>query len=311
MLLLLNKEEFMKKIILTILVSFLSLSAFAERYVMVTHGEGKDPFWPVVEKAGADAAAQMGVDFEYIFNPSGDLSDMASSIQAAAATQPDGMVVSLPDPDSLGNAIRAAVDAGIPVITINSGLEAYKEVGALMHIGQPESLAGQKAGERAASEGATKALCMTPEQYNTALSDRCNGYGESVEIVSTVDTTHDAATIVTRATAALQANPDIDAILSVSPTSCIGTAKALDDLGMSVHHSCFDLSPELMDLINAGKVQYTIDQQQRLQGYMPIVVLHLYNNAAGLLPGDNIPSGPGFVDKSNATSVAALAGIDR
>tara|TARA_B100000902_G_scaffold58133_1_gene65168 strand:- start:640 stop:1545 length:906 start_codon:yes stop_codon:yes gene_type:complete len=301
----------MKKIILTILVSFLSFSAFAERYVMVTHGEGKDPFWPVVEKAGADAAAQMGVDFEYIFNPSGDLSDMASSIQAAAATQPDGMVVSLPDPDSLGNAIRAAVDAGIPVITINSGLEAYKEVGALMHIGQPETLAGQKAGERAASEGATKALCMTPEQYNTALSDRCNGYGESVEIVSSVDTTHDAATIVTRATAALQANPDIDAILSVSPTSCIGTAKALDDLGMSVHHSCFDLSPELMDLINAGKVQYTIDQQQRLQGYMPIVVLHLYNNAAGLLPGDNIPSGPGFVDSSNATSVAALAGIDR
>jgi hypothetical protein len=58
---LLNKEEFMKKIILTILVSFLSLSAFAERYVMVTHGEGKDPFWPVVEKAGADAAAQTWV----------------------------------------------------------------------------------------------------------------------------------------------------------------------------------------------------------------------------------------------------------
>ena len=302
----------MKKIILAAIATvFFAGNAFAERYVMVTHGEGKDPFWPVVEKAGADAAAQMGVDFEYIFNPSGDLADMASSIQAAAATQPDGMVVSLPDPDSLGNAIRAATASGIPVITINSGLEAYKEVGALMHIGQPETLAGQKAGERAAAEGATKALCMTPEQYNTALSDRCNGYGENVEIVSSVDTTHDAATIVTRATAALQANPDVNAILSVSPTSRIGTAKALDDLGMSVHHSCFDLSPELMDLINAGKVAFTIDQQQRLQGYMPIVVLHLYNNAAGLLPGDNIPSGPGFVDKSNASAVASLAGIDR
>ena len=210
----------MKKIILAAIATvFFAGNAFAERYVMVTHGEGKDPFWPVVEKAGADAAAQMGVDFEYIFNPSGDLADMASSIQAAAATQPDGMVVSLPDPDSLGNAIRAATASGIPVITINSGLEAYKEVGALMHIGQPETLAGQKAGERAAAEGATKALCMTPEQYNTALSDRCNGYGENVEIVSSVDTTHDAATIVTRATAALQANPDVNAILSVSPTS--------------------------------------------------------------------------------------------
>ena len=125
----------MKKIILAAIATvFFAGNAFAERYVMVTHGEGKDPFWPVVEKAGADAAAQMGVDFEYIFNPSGDLADMASSIQAAAATQPDGMVVSLPDPDSLGNAIRAATASGIPVITINSGLEAYKEVGALMPV---------------------------------------------------------------------------------------------------------------------------------------------------------------------------------
>ena len=86
----------------------------------------------------------------------------------------------------------------------------------------------------------------------------------------------------------------------------------MDDLGMSgIHHSCFDLSPGVMDLIAADKVSFTIDQQQRLQGYMPIIVLHLYNNSAGLLPGANIPSGPGFVDKSNAASVSALAGIDR
>ena len=109
----------MKKIILTILVSFLSLSAFAERFVMVTHGEGKDPFWPVVQKGGEDAARHVGADFEYIFNPSGDLGDMAKSIAAAAATQPDGMVVSLPDPEALGQAIKDAVAAGIPVITLS------------------------------------------------------------------------------------------------------------------------------------------------------------------------------------------------
>ena len=121
----------------------------------------------------------------------------------------------------------------------------------------------------------------------------------------------DPATIQTRATAALQSNPDVDAVLSVGPHVCSAVALALDDLGMTVHHSCFDLSPDVMDLIGAGKVAFTIDQQQRLQGYMPIIVLHLYNNGAGLLPGANIPSGPGFVDKSNASSVSALAGIDR
>ena len=301
----------MKKILLTFAtIVFVASSAFAERYVMVTHGEGNDPFWPVVQKGGEDAARAIGADFEYIYNPSADMADMASSIQAAAATSPDGMVISLPDPDSLGAAIKAAVAAGVPVITMNSGLESSASLGALMHVGQPEYLAGQSAGARAKAEGATKALCMIQEAYNTALVDRCEGYGESVPMEFT-DTTSDPATIQTRATAALQANPDVDAILSVGPHVCDAVSKALDDLGMTVHHSCFDLSPAVMDLINAGKVAFTIDQQQRLQGYLPIIVLHLYNNGAGLLPGANIPSGPGFVDKSNATSVAALAGIDR
>ena len=301
----------MKKIILTFFaIVFVASAAFAERYVMVTHGEGNDPFWPVVQKGGEDAARAIGADFEYIYNPSADMADMASSIQAAAATSPDGMVISLPDPDALGPAIKAAVAAGVPVITMNSGLETSASLGALMHVGQPEYLAGQSAGARAKAEGATKALCMIQEAYNTALVDRCEGYGESVPMEFT-DTTSDPATIQTRATAALQAHPEVDAILSVGPHVCDAVSKALDDLGMTVHHSCFDLSPAVMDLINSGKVAFTIDQQQRLQGYLPIIILHLYNNGAGLLPGANIPSGPGFVDKSNATSVAALAGIDR
>ena len=301
----------MRNFLMTLIaVVFATSAAFAERYVMVTHGEGNDPFWPVVQKGGEDAARAIGADFEYIYNPSADMADMASSIQAAAATSPDGMVISLPDPDSLGPAIKAAVAAGVPVITMNSGLESSASLGALMHVGQPEYLAGQSAGARAKAEGATKALCMIQEAYNTALVDRCEGYGEAVPMEFT-DTTSDPATIQTRATAALQANPDVDAVLSVGPHVCDAVSKALDDLGMTVHHSCFDLSPAVMDLINAGKVAFTIDQQQRLQGYMPIIVLHLYNNGAGLLPGANIPSGPGFVDKSNASSVAALAGIDR
>jgi simple sugar transport system substrate-binding protein len=301
----------MKKFLFTLFtIMFVAGVVSAERYVMVTHGEGNDPFWPVVQKGGEDAARAIGADFEYIYTPSADMADMASSIQAAAATSPDGLVISLPDPDSLGPAIKAAVASGVPVITMNSGLESSASLGALMHVGQPEFLAGQSAGARAKAEGATKALCMIQEAYNTALVDRCEGYGEAVPMEFT-DTTSDPATIQTRATAALQSNPDVDAVLSVGPHVCDAVSKALDDLGMTVHHSCFDLSPAVMDLINAGKVAFTIDQQQRLQGYMPIIVLHLYNNGAGLLPGANIPSGPGFVDKSNASSVAALAGIDR
>jgi simple sugar transport system substrate-binding protein len=289
-------------------------AAQAERYVMVTHTQGTDPFWPVVEKAGRDAAEDVGAEFEYNFAPSGDMADMARLIETAAATQPDGLVVSLPDADALGDAIRAAADSGIPVITINSGLEASKDVGALMHVGQPESLAGQAAGERAKSEGASKALCLNQEAFNTALVSRCEGYfGAFDQDLNMIDVSNDVAQIKTRTAAALQADQEIDSLLAVGPHVCEAAAEAVEEVGAagSIHLSCFDLTPGVINLIKEGKVAYTIDQQQYLQGYMPIVVLHLYNNYAGMLPGANVPSGPGFVDASNADAVADQAGVNR
>ncbi len=284
----------------------------AERYVVVTHTQGTDPFWPVVEKGAKDAAAALGVDLEYNFAPSGDMADMAKLIEAATATNPDGLIVSLPDAAALGNAIRSASAAGIPVVTINSGLESSAAVGALMHIGQPEKLAGFKAGERAAKEGAKKALCLNQEAFNTALVDRCNGYFEAMGAeLKMIDVSNDVTQIKTRTAAAIQADASIDALLAVGPHVCEAAAEAVDEVGADVHLSCFDLTPGVISLIKSGRVQYSIDQQQRLQGYMPVVVLHLYNTNAGMLPGANIPSGPGFVDKRNAAAVEAQAGVNR
>lgn len=293
-------------------MAMLAGAAHAERYVMVTHTQGTDPFWPVVEKAGRDAAEDVGAEFEYNFAPSGDMADMAKLIESAAATQPDGLIVSLPDADALGGAIRAAAESGIPVITINSGLEASKSVGALMHVGQPESLAGQAAGERAMAEGATNALCLNQEAFNTALVSRCEGYFAAMgQDLNMIDVSNDVAQISTRTAAALQADPTIDALLAVGPHVCEAAATAVEEVGAEVHLSCFDMTPGVINLIKAGKVAYTIDQQQYLQGYMPVIVLHLYNNYAGMLPGANIPSGPGFVDASNAEAVEAQAGVNR
>ena len=287
-------------------------SAMAEKYIMVTHTQGTDPFWPVVEKGGRDAAEALGVEFEYRFAPSGDMADMAKLIESAVATNPDGLVVSLPDPDALGNAIRAAANAGIPVVTINSGLESSKDVGAIMHVGQPERLAGEKAGERAMAEGVTNGLCLNQEAFNTALVDRCTGYFDAMgKDLNMIDVSNDVAQIKTRTAAALQADPSIDALLAIGPHVCEAAAEAVDEIGAEIHLACFDMTPGVINLIKDGKASFTIDQQQRLQGYMPIVVLHLYNANAGMLPGSNIPSGPGFVDASNAAAVEAQAGVNR
>ncbi|MEM9441736.1 MAG: sugar ABC transporter substrate-binding protein [Pseudomonadota bacterium] len=287
-------------------------AAHAERYVMVTHTQGTDPFWPVVEKGAKDAAAALGVELEYNFAPSGDMSDMAALIEAGAATSPDGMIISLPDADALGGAIRAAVDAGIPVVTINSGLESSAELGALMHVGQPEYDAGFAAGGRAKEEGATNSLCLNQEAFNTALVDRCQGYFDATgQELNMIDVSNDVAQIQTRTAAALLADNSIDSVLAVGPHVCEAAAAAIDEAGASVHLSCFDLTPGVISMIDEGKVAFSIDQQQRLQGYMPVVVLHLYNTNAGMLPGSNVNSGPGFVDSSNAAAVADQAGTNR
>ena len=303
----------MKKTVLLLAAAMMATTAAqAERYVMVTHTQGTDPFWPVVEKGAKDAAAALGVELEYNFAPSGDMSDMAALIEAAAATSPDGLIVSLPDADALGGAVRAAVDAGIPVITINSGLESSKELGALMHVGQPEYDAGFAAGTRAKEEGATNPLCLNQEAFNTALVDRCQGYFDAMgKELNMIDVSNDVAEIQTRTAAAILADTSIDSLLATGPHVCEAAAAAVEEAGSQVHLSCFDITPGVISLINDGKVAYTIDQQQRLQGYMPVVVLHLYNNSAGLLPGSNINSGPGFVDKSNASAVAEQAGVNR
>ena len=302
----------MKKLLIAAGLLVAAASASAERYVMVTHTQGTDPFWPVVEKGAKDAAAAMGVDLEYNFAPSGDMSDMAALIEAAAATSPDDLIVSLPDADALGGSIRAAAEAGIPVITINSGLESSKDVGAIMHVGQPEYEAGAAAGERAAAEGASNAICLNQEAFNTALVSRCTGYFDSMGAeLNMIDVSNDVAQIETRTAAALQADSSLDAMLAVGPHVCEAAARAIASVGASVHLSCFDLTPGVISLIEDGTVAFTIDQQQRLQGYMPVVILHLYNSNAGMLPGGNVNSGPGFVDASNAAGVAAQAGVNR
>ncbi|MGI9419186.1 MAG: sugar ABC transporter substrate-binding protein [Geminicoccaceae bacterium] len=301
-----------KMLLMAAAASLIAGAAQAERYVMVTHTQGTDPFWPVVEKGAKDAAAALGVELEYNFAPTGDMSDMAALIEAGAATSPDGMIVSLPDPDALGGAIRAAIDAGIPVVTINSGLESSGELGALMHVGQPEYDAGFAAGTRAKEEGASNPICLNQEAFNTALVDRCQGYFDAMGLeLNMIDVSNDVAQIQTRTSAALLADTSIDAVLAVGPHVCEAAAAAIDEAGSTVHMGCFDLTPGVISLINDGNAAFSIDQQQRLQGYMPVVVLHLYNTNAGMLPGGNINSGPGFVDKSNASAVSEQAGTNR
>jgi len=302
-----------KRLFAAAVLTLCATSALAERYVMITHDTGQNSFWSPVERGGRDAAAAAGVQFEYVFTPSGDLADMARLIETAAAGRPDGLVVAVPDASAVGPAIKSAVASGVPVITMNAGIEYYKELGALMHVGQDESVAGQAAGERAKREGVKgKAVCLIHEGFNVALTTRCEGYARGVGLpLNMVEVGVDMIQARARTAAILQADPSITAVHSASPDVCEAADTALRDVGVELYHSCHDLTLGVINLIKEGRVAFSIDQQPYFQGYMPVTLLHLYNNNAGLLPGSNVVSGPGFVDSSNAEGVAKLAGVTR
>ena len=284
------------------------------RFVVVTHGQASDPFWSVAANGVNDAAEDMGVEVEYQAPETFDMVAMSDLIDAAVASQPDGLVVSIPDADALGPSIKAAVDAGIPVISMNSGSDDFADLGVLAHVGQTEFEAGLIAGQRFKDEGVTTPICINQEVGNSALDDRCNGFFEGLGIkgdVVPVDLNDPAGTTETVA-GVLQQNPDVDGILTLGPTGATPTLEALDQAGKlgQVKFATFDLSPEVLDAIDKGDMLFAIDQAQYLQGYLPIVFLTKYLETGALPLGSVnrvVLTGPGYVEKSNAAKVAAYA----
>jgi simple sugar transport system substrate-binding protein len=276
---------------------------------MITHSDG-GPFWSVVKRGMEAACSDLGVTCVWAESVN-DPGVQVQLIETAISEGVDGIAASLPSPDQLIGPLQTAVAAGIPVITLNSGSNDYQEIGALTHVGQTEFIAGQGAGNRFNDLGATKILCGRQEESNVALEERCDGLADtfSGEVVSEfvgldADQTEQQNSIA----AALQADPAIDGFMGTGPVIAMSGLNAANDLGKDLAGVAgFDITPEIIDAIEAGDIAFTIDQQQYLQGYLPILLLYLnvtnQNTAGG---GQPILTGPGFVTPENAAAVKAL-----
>ncbi len=302
----------MRKFLVVVLLAGLFGMAAAQRIVVVTHGQAADPFWSVVKNGVDLAAKELGVKVEYRAPETFDMVQMGQLIDAAIASKPDGLVVSIPDADALGPHIKAAVEAGIPVISINSGADVFKKFGVMMHVGQEEYIAGKGGGEKMRAMGVKKAVCVNHEVGNVALDQRCQGFkdglgpGASVDVLSVpTDFTEVRNAILSY----LQRNPDIQGILTLGPVGAEPTLQALEEAGKigSVTFGTFDLSPAVLKALSEGKMAFAIDQQQFLQGYLPIVFLTNYIRY-GLFPANDVVlTGPGFVTPKNAAQVIDLS----
>jgi len=310
----------MKTLFKTLAVTALAVSATVgaaqadgERYVLVSHAPDSDSWWNTIKNGLALGCEQMEVECEYRNPPTGDLADMARIIEQAAASGPDGIITTLADSDVLSGPIRNAVDSGIDVIIINSGTpEQARDIGALMYVGQPEYDAGFAAGQRAAGDGIESFLCVNHYIAQPASSQRCRGFADGLGVElgdQMIDSGTDPSEIQNRVMAYLNANPDTDAVLTLGPTPADPTILALEEMGLAgdIYFGTFDLGGNIVPAIRDGIIEWGIDQQPFLQAYLPVVVLTNYHRF-GVLPGNNINSGPGFVTADALDLVAELAG---
>ncbi|HUG42324.1 MAG TPA: sugar ABC transporter substrate-binding protein [Longimicrobiales bacterium] len=285
------------------------------RFVVVTHGQSADPFWSVVANGARAAAADLGVGIAYQAPTTFDMVDMSNLIDAAVASRPAGLVVSIPDPTALAASIRRAVDAGIPVISINSGADASGGLGVLAHVGQTEYEAGRAGGERLAAAGARRVLCVNHEVGNLGQDQRCAGLRDAlaeaggatrvlaVQLADPEDTQQ-------RIAGALASDTALDGLLTLGPAAAGPALAALAASGRGdvVAYATFDLTPEVLRAIEDGRIAFAIDQQQYLQGYLPIVLLTTYVETLTLPGGgDVVRTGPGFVTRETAARVMELA----
>ena len=282
--------------------------ALSQEIIVVSHGQANDPFWSVV-KNGVDLAAEhSGANVDYRAPETFDMVAMSQLIDAAVNQEPDGIVVSIPDGDALGPSIERAVAAGIPVISMNSGSDVAADLGVSLHVGQSEFDAGKAAGELLGEMGGSSAICVNQEVGNVALDLRCSGFEEGFGgSVTVLPTSNDPTEIESKVSAALASDDSIDTIMALGASTAgepsVAAAKAS---GRDVKVASFDLSASFLESIVAGDAAFAIDQQQFLQGYLPVVFLAMHANY-GLMPGGDVPSGPNLITADKAGQVIDLS----
>jgi simple sugar transport system substrate-binding protein len=323
------------------LAALTTLARAEDRYVLISHAPDSDSWWNTIKNAIKQGGEDFGVKVDYRNPPGGDLADMARLVEQAAARNYSGVIASIADFDVLKKPMTQVVAKKIPLITINSGTTAQSEqLGAIMHVGQPEYDAGKAAGERAKAAGVKSFLCVNHYATNPASFERCKGFADALGVdfrKATLDTGIDPNEVTSKVSAYLRNNASTEAVLALGPNSAIPTLKALDQMGLKgkIFMCTFDLAPEIAAGVKDGSVKFAIDQQPYLQGYIPVAVLALMkqmkthdlakvmaalkSNAKakarfdeyGLAPvygARHISSGPGFVTKENIAKVEKYAG---
>ncbi|MER7900782.1 sugar ABC transporter substrate-binding protein [Streptomyces sp. NPDC096046] len=276
---------------------------------LVTHQAPGDTFWDTVRKGAEAAAAKDNIKLIYSADP--NAGNQANLVQNAIDQKVDGIAVTLAKPDALKSVIGKAEKSGIPVVGLNSGLSDWKKLNLLEFFGQDESVAGEAFGKKLNEVGAKHALCVIQEQGNVGLTQRCDGVEKTFDgklDVQNVNGT-DMPSVKSTITAKLKQDPSIDYVVTLGAPFALTAVQSVGDAGSKAKIATFDLNKDLIKSVKAGDIQFAVDQQPYLQGYLAVDGLWLYKNNGNYSGGGEQPvlTGPAFVDKSNVDKIGEFA----
>ena len=277
-------------------------------FAVITHAQPGDTFWDIIRKGATAAAEKDHVKLIYLAAPEGPKE--AQLIQNVIDQHVDGIALTLAFPDAEASAVKAAQDAGIPIVGFNAGVNQWKAQGLLGYAGQDETVAGKAVGEQLNKDGAKNVVCLDQQQGAVQLEARCQGIKDTFKGKMEVlyATGYDMPTVKARMQAKLQQDPSIDYVVTLGAPFAPVVLDAVNASGSSARVGTFDMSPVAIDLISQGKLQWAIDQQPFVEGYEAVDMLWLYlTNGDSVGGGGPVLTGPFFVNKDNAAAVAKFA----
>ena len=274
---------------------------------MITHEAPGDSFWDLVRKGAETAAKKDNIELRYSSDP--EAPNQANLVQSAIDSGVKGIAVTLAKPDAMKAAVQSADSKGIPVVAFNAGLDAWQAMGVKEYFGQDGYIAGQEAGKRLQSDGVKKVVCVIQEQGHVDLEARCAGVKNTFPATEVLNVNgKDMPSVESTITAKLQQDLGVDAVLTLGAPFALTAVQSVKNAASNAKVATFDTNAALVDAIQKGDVQWAVDQQPFLQGYLAVDSLWLYLSNKNVI-GGNQPTltGPSFIDKSNIDAVAELA----
>ncbi|WP_455433066.1 sugar ABC transporter substrate-binding protein [Streptomyces tubercidicus] len=273
-------------------------------FAMVTHSGDGDTFWDIVQNGAQQAAVKDNIKFVYGHDKEGQR--QSQLVQSYIDQKVDGLIVSLAKPNALKDVVAKAEKAGIPVITVNSGVEESKAFGALSHIGQDETVAGEAVGEELNKRGRKKALCVLHEQGNVGHEQRCDGAEKTFkgDLQKLYVEGTNMPDVQSSIESKLQSDSDIDAVVTLGAPFAATAVKAKEQAGSKAEIDTFDLNAQVATGLKDGSLGFAVDQQPYLQGYQAVDLLWLYKYNSDVLGGGKpVLTGPQVITKKDAAAL--------